>query len=373
MPSRVGDDVGSTAMAHPRIDGYLRLLAEREGGTDLHLKVGSPPRLRVKGALETIPDEASLDKATLDAMAAAVLTSGAKDHFLEHREAECTYSVNGLGRFRVSAYLQRGSIALILRRVTLTARSFEDLGLPPSMASLASVERGLVLVAGPPGSGVTSTLAAMVDHVNHSRACHIVTVEDPVEVLHKDDMASISQRQVGMDIADVATGVRSSLRQDPDVVVIGLIDSQPVAEAALAATEAGCLVFAGVRAGDVVSAVSTMVDCFPSGSQAHVRLAVAGALVGAVCVRLVPTKGGAGRVPAVELLRVTPPIQAAVMGDESALVRAHMGAGAALGMQTLNQALAQLLERGVIDERAALAATPDWPGFRTTLEQRGFL
>lgn len=360
-------------MAQSRLDGYLRLLAEREGGTDLHLKVGSPPRLRVKGALETIEDEPSLDKATIDAMASAVLTSGAKDHFLEHREAECTYSVNGLGRFRVSAYLQRGSIALILRRVTPTARSFDDLGLPPSMVSLASVERGLVLVAAAPGGGVTTTLAAMVDHVNHSRACHIVTVEDPVEVLHKDDLASISQRQVGMDIADVPTGVRSSLRQDPDVVVIGMVESQAVAEATLAATEAGCLVFAGVRADDVVSAVATVVECFPEADRPHVRLAVAGALVGAVSVHLVPTKAGGERVPAVELLRVTPPIQAALMADERPLVRAHIGAGAALGMQTLNQALAQLLEKGTIDERAALAATPDWPGFRTTLEQRGFL
>ena len=355
-------------MAHPRIDGYLRLLAEREGGTDLHLKVGAPARLRVKGVLEAIPDEEPLDKKAIDGMAAAVLTSGAKDRFLEHREAECTYSVDGLGRFRVSAYLQRGSIALILRRVTMTARSFEELGLPSSAASLASAERGLVLVAGPPGSGVTSTLAAMVDHVNHHRACHVVTVEDPVEVLHKDDLAAISQRQVGMDIPDVAGGVRSALRQDPDVILIGMIDSQAVAEAALAAAEAGCLVFAGVQAPDVVAGVAAVVDCYEEAMRPHARLGLAGSLVGAVSVRLVPTRNGAGaeRVPAVEVLRLTPAVQAAVMAGESDVVRAEVET-------TLNQALAELLERGVIDERAALAATPDWLGFRTTLEQRGFL
>jgi twitching motility protein PilT len=358
---------------HPEIDRYLRLLSEREGGTDLHLKVGSPPRLRVKGALETIPDAEPLDKPTLDSMASAVLTSGAKDRFVEHREAECTYSVHGLGRFRVAAYLQRGSIALILKRVTMTARSFEDLGLPSELATLASAERGLLLVAGPAGSGVTTTLAAMVDHLNHRRACHVVTVEDPVEVLHKDDLAAISQRQVGVDVGDVASGVRSSLRQDPDVVVIGRIDSREVADAALAAVDAGCLVPAGIRAGDTVEAFSAVVDLYPEGDRARIRLAAAGALVGAVSLRLVPGRTGTGRVPAVEVLRTIPAIQAALMAGEEAEVRAQLSRHAALGMQTLNQALAQLLEKQLIDERAALAATPDWVGFRRTLEQRGFL
>ena len=360
-------------MPHPEIDRYLRLLAEREGGTDLHLKVGSPPRLRVKGALETIPDEEALDKPTLDGMASAVLTSGAKDRFVEHREAECTYSVHGLGRFRVAAYLQRGSIALILRRVTMTPRSFDELGLPSGLAVLASAERGLVLVAGPAGSGVTTTLAAMVDHLNHRRACHIVTVEDPVEVLHKDDLAAISQRQVGVDIGDVASGVRSALRQDPDVVVVGLLDSQDVADAALSATDAGCLVLAGVQAGDAVGAFATVVDLYPEADRSHMRLALAGALVGAVSLRLLPTRTGAGRVPAVELLRTIPSIQTSLMADELDDVRAQLPRHAALGMQTLNQSLAQLLEQQVIDERAALAATPDWAGFRLTLEQRGFI
>ncbi|HEX2038931.1 MAG TPA: ATPase, T2SS/T4P/T4SS family [Acidimicrobiales bacterium] len=360
-------------MPHPDLDRCLRLLAEREGGTDLHLKVGSPPRVRVKGTLETLPDEPSLDKATIDAMAAAVLTSGAKDHFVAHREAECTYSVNGLGRFRVAAYLQRGSIALILRRVDTAARSFEELRLPPVLGDLASAERGLVLVGGPAGAGVTTTLAAMVDHVNRHRACHVVTVEDPVEVLHRDDLASISQRQVGVDIAGIASGVVSALRQDPDVVVVGRIDSAEVAGAVLAACEAGCLVFAGVRGSDAVEAVRTVVDLHPEPDRPHVRLQVAGALVGVVALRLVPSRTGAGRVPAVEVLRTTPAVRDGLMADESALVRAEMLAGEGLGMQTLNQALAVLLAEQAIDERAALAATPDWPGLRHALEARGLV
>lgn len=360
-------------MPHPHLDRLLHHLAEREGGTDLHLKVGSPPRIRVKGALETVPDEPMLDKGTVDAMAGAVLTQGARDTFVAEREAECTYSVHGLGRFRVSAYLQRGSIALILRRVTASAQSFDDLGLPPTISFLAGAERGLVLVAGPAGSGVTTTLAAMVDHINHSRACHVVTVEDPVEILHKDDLAAVSQRQVGVDTTSVAQGIRSALRQDPDVVVIGRIDSVDVAGAALAATEAGCLVIAGVRAGDACDAIAQVVNLYPENDRRHVRLAVAGALVGAVSVRLVPRRNGSGRVPAVEILRNVPRIQAAIMGDEMDDVRSEMGRGAALGMQTLNQSLATLLERQEIDERAALAATPDWLGFRIALEQRGFV
>jgi twitching motility protein PilT len=359
-------------MAHPHLDRLLHHLAEREGGTDLHLKVGSPPRIRVKGALETVPDEVALDKAAVDAMASAVLTQGARDTFVAEREAECTYAVHGLGRFRVSAYLQRGSIALILRRVTASAQSFEDLHLP-TLSFLSGAERGLVLVAGPASSGVTTTLAAMVDHVNHSRACHIVTVEDPVEILHKDDLAAISQRQVGVDTKSVAQGIQSALRQDPDVVVIGRIDSLEVAHAALAATEAGCLVIAGVRAGDACEAIGEVVSFFPDHDQRRIRLAVAGALVGAVSIRLVPKRAGTGRVPAVEILRNIPRIQAAIMGDEMDEVRSELARGAALGMQTLNQALATLLERQEIDERAALAATPDWLGFRIALEQRGFV
>ena len=360
-------------MAHPQLDRYLTLLAEREGGTDLHLKVGSSPRMRVKGTLESVGDEPSLDKATLEAMAGAVLTAGAKETFLQQREAECTYSVNGLGRFRVSAYLQRGSIALILRRVTTSARSIDELGLPSTLAALASAERGLVLVAGPAASGVTTTLAAMVDHINHSRACHIVTVEDPVEVLHKDDMAAVSQRQVGVDTLSVAQGIRSSLRQDPDVVLVGRIDSHEVAQATMAATEAGCLVIAGVRAADVVEAIAAVVGFYPVAEQRHVRLAVAGALVGAASIRLVPMKAGAGRVPAVEVLRVIPRVQAAIMGEETDELRSAMTRNGSIGMQTLNQSLAALLEQQVIDERAALAATPDWLGFRIALEQRGYI
>ena len=360
-------------MPHPELDRYLRLLAEREGGTDLHLKVGSPPRVRVKGTLETLPDEPSLDKPTIDGMAAAVLTTGAKDHFVAHREAECTYSVHGLGRFRVAAYLQRGSIALILRRVNTAARSLAELGLPAVLGDLASTERGLVLVGGPAGAGVTTTLAAMVDHVNRHRACHVVTVEDPVEVLHKDDLAAVSQRQVGVDITGIASGVVSALRQDPDVVVVGRIDSAEVAAAVLAACEAGCLVLAGVRGSDAVEAVRAVVDVHPPDDRSHVRLQLAGVLVGVVSVRLVPSRTGAGRVPAVEVLRVTPTVRDALMGEESDAVRAEMVAGEALGMQTLNQALARLLAAQAIDERAALAATPDWPGLRTALEARGLV
>lgn len=358
-------------MPNTQLDRYLQLLAEREGGTDLHLKVGSPPRLRVKGSLDTLDDEPALDKPTVESLAAVALTPVAKDEFVRNREAECTYSVHGLGRFRVAAYLQRGSIALILRRVTMAARSFGELGLPNGVAALAAAERGLVLVAGPAGSGITTTLAAMVDHINHRRACHVVTVEDPVEILHRDDLAAISQRQVGVDTAGVAQGVRSALRQDPDVVVVGRIDCAEVAHAVLAATEAGCLVIAGVPGSDAVDGIAQVMACFPEHERRHIRLAIAGVLLGAVSIRLVPKRNGTERVAAVEVLRMTPRLQELVMADELDAIRAEIGRGAALGMQSLNQSLAQLLQDHAIDERAALAATPDWLGFRVALEARG--
>ena len=349
------------------IDVLLRTLVATEGATDLHLKAGSPPRMRVKGVLDPVFGEPELDKATLEAMAADVLPAPAAQAFASRNEAGCAYSLDGVGRFRVAAYRQRGSATLILRQVETVAASIGELGLPPRLRRLAEAERGLVLVAGPARSGRTMTVAALVDHLNHARACHIVTVEDPVEVLHRDRMASISQREVGRDVPSIAGGVAAALRHDPDVIVIDRLDGPAATEVALSAAESGCLVLAGVLAGDVGEALRRLVSSFPAEAQHQMRLALVGALVGATCQRLIPAVDGEERVPAVEVLVSTPATRLALVSRDDTKLREEMAAGAAHGMQTLNQALVALVNSSAIDLRAAMAATADWHELRALL------
>jgi twitching motility protein PilT len=352
-----------------RIDLLLRTLVTTEGATDLHLKVGSPPRMRVKGVLDPVPGQPELDKATVEAMATAILPGPAAEAFAARHEAACAYALDGVGRFRVAAYRQRGSATLILRRVETLAGSLGELGLPSRLRQLAEAERGLLLVSGPARSGRTRTLAALVDHLNHSRACHIVTVEDPVEVLHRDRMAAISQREVGRDVPSTAAGVAAALRHDPDVIVIDHLDGPAATEVALSAAESGCLVVAGVLAGDVGEALRRLVSAFPPEARQQMRLALVGALVGATCQRLVPTASGEERVPAVEVLVSTPATRLALVGNDDAAVHDEMEAGAAHGMQTLNQALVALLSSRAIDLRTAMAATADWHELRALLSE----
>jgi twitching motility protein PilT len=207
-------------MSHPLLDSYLRALSD-EDGSDLHVKVGSPPRIRVNGVLRKVEGEPMLLPDVTAEMAAAIMRPDIADHFDRRNEADFAYSIEGIGRFRVNVFRQRGSVAMIFRRVRTSAASFDDLGLPEVVGRLASEHRGLVLVTGPTGSGKTTTLAAMIDYINHHRDCHIVTIEDPIEVLHRDDRASINQREIGVDTDDFASAMRAAMRQDPDVIFGG--------------------------------------------------------------------------------------------------------------------------------------------------------
>ncbi|HYD08701.1 MAG TPA: ATPase, T2SS/T4P/T4SS family, partial [Acidimicrobiales bacterium] len=201
------------------LERFLRALVE-SGGSDLHVKVGSPPRIRVNGTLSRVEDEDELSAEDLQAMAQEIMPPKAADRFATGYDADFAHSVPGLGRFRANAFRQRGSIAMIFRHVRSATASFADLGLPDVIGRLALEHRGLVLVTGPTGSGKTTTLAAMIDHINKTRECHIVTIEDPIEVVHTDHLASINQREIGVDAADFATAMRAAMRQDPDVILV---------------------------------------------------------------------------------------------------------------------------------------------------------
>jgi twitching motility protein PilT len=361
-----------------RVEALLRLLVAREGGTDLHLKPGSPPRIRCKGVLEVVSDEGALDRAAVDAFVGQLLDGDGLRRLSAGEDVRCTHAVDGIGRFWVQAYRQRGSAALVIHRVRVSVASLDDLGLPASLRDLASGPRGLLLVSGLPRSGRTTTLAALVDHLNRTRAAHIVTVERPVASLHRDALASVSQLETGSDTATMATGARAARHADADILVLSDVDDAEAAAEALAAADDGLLVVAGMEAADAVDAVVRFVAWFPEAQRDEVLLTLAGVLVGATAQRLVPPANGVERIAAVEVLIASTRVRECLLerlpDDELAAgLRAVLDRGQPAGTESFEEVLADLLVAGRIDERGALAATREWPRLRAVLEQRGLI
>ena len=281
------------------IEPYLRALVEC-GGSDLHCKVGSPPRVRIDGRLRKLQAPV-LTPADTEAFVAQVLREDLVEEFQKSNEADFAHSIPGVGRFRVNAFRSRGSAGLVFRRVSIGAIPLDDLGVPPVLTSLAMEPRGLVLVTGPTGSGKTTTLAGMVDHVNNNREVHIVTIEDPIEVLHYDKLGMINQREVRVDTDDFANALRAAMRQDPDVILVGEMRDAETVKAALAASETGHFVMSTLHTTDAQETINRIIDFFPPHEQKQVRLSLAGALRGIICQRLVPRADGLGRCVAMEI------------------------------------------------------------------------
>ena len=256
------------------IEPFLRALVEC-GGSDLHCKVGSPPRVRIDGRLRKLQTR-DLSAADTEQMVSEVLREDLVEEFHKSNEADFAYSLSGVGRFRVNAFRSRGSCGLVFRRVSVGAIPLSDLGLPAVLASLAMEPRGLVLVTGPTGSGKTTTLAGMIDHINNNREVHVVTIEDPIEVLHFDKLAMINQREVRVDTEDFVTAMRAAMRQDPDVILVGEMRDHETVKAALAAAETGHFVMSTLHTTDAAETVNRIIDFFPPHEQKQVRLALAG-------------------------------------------------------------------------------------------------
>ena len=355
------------------LDRLLTVLGDVDG-SDLHVKAGAPPRMRVAGALKTVEGEPSFTADETQQIAEAMMTESVRQTFRERHEADFAYSVPGTGRFRVNAYYQRSSTALAIRRVRATPATAEELGLPQVVTQLAEEMRGLVLVTGPTGSGKTTTLAAMIDHINHLRSCHIVTIEDPVEVLHRDDLAAIDQREVGFDTDSFSSAMRVILRQDPDVILVGEMRDQETVAAALSAAETGHLVFSTLHTINATETINRIVDFFPPHQQSQIRLSLAGSLQGIVCQRLIPTVEGDSRVPALEVLVINGRIQQAIVdplltGDIESIV----ADGAYYGMVTFDQSLAELFGRGRITLAEAMATASNPHDLKVMLERQGYL
>jgi twitching motility protein PilT len=336
------------------LDGLLRFAVEH-GASDVHVKVGSRPRLRIDGRLREAPFD-TVEPTDTERVAAAVIPRGRADAFAETNECDFMYGIAGLGRFRVSAFRQRGWIGLVLRRVLPGIPSFEALGLPPAAATLASEPHGIVLVTGLAGSGKTATVAAMVDHVNTQREGHIITIEDPVEVLHADKRSIVDQREVGTDTPTAVSGLEHALRQDPDVLVLGELRDADAAWAVLQAAEIGHFVLAAMSTVSAIDTIDRFVELFPPHRQRQARAALSATLRGIVSQRLLPRAGGRGRVPAVEVLvvnarvreRIADPSRLAELGDE-------MTNGDLYGMQTFDQSLVHLYRNGLVARDDAVA------------------
>jgi twitching motility protein PilT len=332
------------------VDALLKTLAELEG-SDLHLKVGSPPLMRFDGVLSRVEGEETLRPEETEAMAHHLMAEDRWRDFLERNEADLAYSLPGLARFRVNVFRQRGSVSAVLRLVRVGSPSFEDLGLPPVVRELADAPRGLVLVTGPTGSGKTTTLSAIIDHINESRPCHIVTIEDPIEVVHPDRLAAVNQREVGVDTESFITAMRAAMRQDPDVILIGEMRDTETVQAALAAAETGHLVLSTLHTIDTSETVNRIVDFFPPFQQHQVRVTLAGALKGVVCQRLVPRAGG-GRIPALEVCVNTGRVAERIVDpSKTHEIEEVVADGDFYGMQTFDQALVRLARDGVVTVR----------------------
>jgi twitching motility protein PilT len=338
------------------IEPFLRALVDC-GGSDLHCKVGSPPRVRIDGRLRKL-ETRDLTPTDTEQMVREVLREDLVEEFDRSSEADFAYSLPGVGRFRVNAFRSRGSCGLVFRRVSVGAIPLQDLGLPPVLETLALEPRGLVLVTGPTGSGKTTTLAGMIDHINVNREVHCVTIEDPIEILHFDKLAMINQREVRVDTDDFHVALRAAMRQDPDVILVGEMRDQETVKAALAAAETGHFVMSTLHTTDAQETISRIVDFFPPHEQKQVRISLAGALRGIICQRLIPRADGEGRCVAMEVCINTGRVADAIVdAEKSSTINALIADGSYYGMQTFDQHLVSLIRDGVITLDAAMAAS----------------
>jgi twitching motility protein PilT len=348
-----------------KIDELLRI-ATSNGASDLHLKAGAFPVMRVGGELHTIGDASRLKpEDTLD-MAFAIMSNRQKQRFKEASEVDIAYGVSGLGRFRANIFQQRGSVSIVLRVIPDNPKGISQLGLPRVIDRIADEQRGLILVTGATGSGKSTTLAAMLDRINSTRSGHIVTIEDPIEFLHPDKKAFISQREVDVDTRSFAEALRGALRQDPDVILVGEMRDHETIETALTAAETGHLVLSTLHTLDATETVTRIVSSFPSHQQKSVRIQLAGILRAVISMRLVRAAKGAGRVPAVEVMVSTGLIRDYIINEEkSAMIREAIAAGTSqYSMQTFDQSLFHLFQSGLISIEEALRNASNADEFR---------
>ncbi len=344
-------------MQPPLTIDTLLALACSKGASDLHLKAGSHPFVRINGELLPLVDVPRLSPEDTLAMAFSIMNNRQKQRFKDACEVDIAYGVSGLGRFRCNVFQQRGAVGMVFRVIPMTIRSVSELQLPPVIEKIAEERRGLVLVTGTTGSGKSTTLAAIIDCINRNRTEHIITIEDPIEFLHRDRRSFVNQREVDVDTRSFQEALRGALRQDPDVILVGEMRDQETIETALTAAETGHLVLSTLHTLDATETITRIVSIFPPHQQQAIRLQLASVLKAVISQRLVRNKEGTGRVPAVEVLISTPYIRDCIINQEKTPhIRDAIAQGTSqYGMQTFDQSLHDLLNRGLISYEQALA------------------
>jgi twitching motility protein PilT len=344
------------------LNDLLKLTFEKHA-SDLHVKVGVPPILRIDGKLMPLEAEKRLNQEDALAIASGIMNPAQKAKFNEKNELDMAYAVPGLGRFRVNVFKQRGSVGMVFRQVPAKILNFEELMLPAVLSKVASEHRGLILVTGTTGSGKSTTLAAMIDYINTSRTANIVTIEDPIEFLHRDKKSIVNQREIGSDTFSFSEALRSALRQDPDVILVGEMRDFETISTALTAAETGHLVLSTLHTLDAAETINRIITVFPPYQQKQVRMQLAAVIKGIISQRLVARADGKGRVPAVEVALGTLSVREAIIDDnKTRQVPSIIEAGLVhYGMQTFDQSLLQLFKKGLITYEEALmtATNPD--------------
>jgi twitching motility protein PilT len=331
------------------------------GASDLHVTSGAEPSVRVRGHLARMEDFGRLTADDTQRLLYRMLSTEQQKHLEINRQIDLSHSLPGIARFRVNVFFQRESLSAAFRVIPTELKSLEELGMPTSLYELCEKPRGLVLVTGPTGSGKSTTLASMIDKINRSRADHIITIEDPIEFLHKHKKCIVNQREIGPDAVSFAEALRGALRQDPDVILLGEMRDLETIGTALTAAETGHLVFATLHTQDAPSTVDRLIDAFPAAQQEQVRVQIASTLQGVVTQTLLPTADGQGRVPAIEVLLPDDAVRNLIRQAKVEQVYSVMQTAGKRGMQTLEQSLADLVMRGIVTQDTAMnvSSRPD--------------
>jgi twitching motility protein PilT len=359
-------------MAAPlSIDELLELMVGR-GASDLHITVGTPPAIRIRGHVSRLDEFSALDPDTTRTLMYQILSTEQQKRFEVNRQLDFSHSIPGVARFRVNVYMQRESVGAAFRVIPDQIKTLEELQLPTSLAQLAQKPRGLVLVTGPTGSGKSTTLAAMIDEVNRTRHEHILTIEDPIEFVHRHKSCIVNQREIGVDAVGFGEALRGALRQDPDVILVGEMRDLETIAIALTAAETGHLVLGTLHTQSAASTIDRIIDVFPAEQQEQVRIQIASSLQGVITQALLPTADGQGRVAALEILLPDDAVRNLVRQGKVEQIYSVMQTNTSRGMQTMEQALQELVSRRVVDYDTALSVTSKPDQLRGLLERAGF-
>ncbi len=354
------------------IDDLLEQMVARKA-SDLHISVASPPAIRVRGEVERLDDYDPLTDEDTQQLLYRILSSEQQKQLEIKRQLDFSHSVPGLARFRVNVYFQKETVGAAFRMIPDELKTLEELGIPPTLHQLAEKPRGIVLITGPTGSGKSTTLAALIDEINRNRAEHILTIEDPIEFLHRHKKCIVNQREIGPDATTFAEALRAALRQDPDVILVGEMRDLETISTALTAAETGHLVFGTLHTQSAPSTIDRIIDVFPPEQQEQVRIMIANSLQGVVTQTLIPTADGVGRVPALEVLLPDDAVRNLIRQGKVEQIYSVMQTASSRGMQTMEQSLSELTLRRVITKDVAMSTSSRRDQLEGLLERAGFV